>query len=344
MLELTTLQVFVFFLFVVSMIAYAALDGFDLGVGCLHLFARTDHERRIFLNSIGPVWDGNSVWIVICVGVLFAGFPKAFTSLFSGLYLPMMGLLFGFMFRAVAMEFRSKRKGKAWRRTWDFLFFLSSLALTLNLGFIIGNLIEGVPLDDKGHVIKEQLHFFSVYTFSVALLNLFLFSMHGAIYLTMKTEGELQERIQRWVTPLIFGFTLSWSTTTFFTAIHCPHMLAPFLKYPFLFGVVLLAIGSIFSIPFAESRRYYGLAFIASCGSIATLVTLTGIGLYPFVIRSSVLTEEHSLTLFNSSTSHATLLAISIVALIGVPLTFFYLSYLYRVFRGKVHIDETVSY
>lgn len=341
MFDLTTLQLFAFAIFFFSAIAYAALDGFDLGVGCLHLFARTDHERRIFLNAIGPVWDGNSVWIVISMGVLFAAFPKAFASLCSGMYLPVMFLVFSFMFRAAAIEFRSKYETWWWRIMWDIFFFLSSLLLSIDLGMIIGNMIAGVPMDAQGNFDSEKFQFMNAYSFAIGILNLHLFMMHGAIYLVLKTEGELRERLQELTYVVIWAFMFFWVIGTGLTYILERHMFHQFEQYPALLIIAFVAIGSIFSIIYYQRRNAYMKAFLASCFAIALLVLLVGIGLYPHILISTVDFENHSLTIYNSSSSLITLQVIGLVVLTGVPLSVFYMSYLYRVFKGKVEIKDT---
>ena len=340
MIDITYLQLFTFVVFFVSVVAYAALDGFDLGVGCLHLFARNDHERRIFLNAIGPVWDGNSVWIVISMGVLFAGFPKAFVALTGGLYLPMFLLVFCFMFRSAAIEFRSKLDRWWWRNMWDIFFFLSSLLLSLDLGMIIGNVIAGLPIGPQGHIDPNNVRFLNAYSVAIGVMNLHLFMMHGAIYLILKTEGELRERLQELATVIVRAFLLFWVVGTVLTAILEPHMLQRFIDFPVLFVVAAAAVGTVFLVLRFEQQNAYFPAFVASAGSIAMLVALVGIGLYPYILPSTLDPATNSLTIFNSSSSQLTLTVIGIVVLIGVPLSVFYLSYLYKVFHGKVEITE----
>ncbi|MEX1012737.1 MAG: cytochrome d ubiquinol oxidase subunit II [Waddliaceae bacterium] len=343
MFEHTTLQIFTYLVFFASIVAYAALDGFDLGVGALHLLVKKDKERRIFLNSIGPVWDGNSVWIVIAIGVLFAGFPFAFAKLFSSLYLPMMFLIVGLMFRTVAMEFRSKSPLTKWRTFWDITFALSSYLLMINLGMIIGALITGLPIDENGKFLRDQFQFITIYSVSISLLVTSLFALHGAIYLAMKTDGELRDRVKSWVPTLSTIFVFFWFTATLLTVIREPYMFDRFKEHPVLFFIALLAVGCILSISYFERVGRYGLAFVASTGSIALLVTLVGIGIFPHIVTSSI-DYRNSLTLYNASSGLITLRVIMVVVLIGLPLSFGYLFFLYRTFRGKVEIDEKTSY
>src|SRR5579872_3810659 len=190
----------------VSVLMYVMLDGFDLGVGALHLFAKTDEQRRIFLNSIGPVWDGNEVWIIIVIGGLFAGFPDAYACVFSGFYTLCMVLIAGLMFRAVAIEFRSKSGSKTWRKIWDVAFSLSSHVVAFALGLVLGNVILGIPLDATQNFVGSFSDFFRPYAILIGLFAISLFAMHGAIYLHMKTEGESHQVVKRWILPAIFVF------------------------------------------------------------------------------------------------------------------------------------------
>jgi cytochrome bd ubiquinol oxidase subunit II len=338
-MPLEWLQIFIFFILLISLIAYASLDGFDLGVGNLLLFARYDHDRRVLLNSIGPIWDGNSVWIVVSVGILFAGFPKIFATLFTAFYIPMTLLVVGFMFRAMAIEFRSKHTSPFWRKSFDRLFFVASFTVTFMLGLIIGNVIQGIPIDSQGNLTDLDYNFFNFYAVIVAFLNVFLFSLHGAIFLTTKTEGPLYEQIQGWVTKLTYLFLATWAFATTLTFLLHFQMVVRFQQNPELLFFVMLAIAAIFLIPYAERAGHYYMAFVASSLSIALLITLLAIGLYPNIITSLV-NPAYSLTIYNASSSHTTLQVIAIVVVIGIPLSFFYLSYLYRTFRGKVKIED----
>ena len=212
-------QFLMYLVLMVAIVAYATLDGFDLGVGCLHLFTKTDQERRIMINTIGPVWDGNSTWIVIGGGVLFAAFPKAFSILAPNLYTPFMLMLFGFMLRAAAIEFRSKRQSPSWRSFWDISFFAASLILAAIVGVVLGNLIQGMPLDSKGVIEGGFPALLTPYTLTIGLLGISCFMMHGSIYVLMKTEGPFHAKIRRWTHITIVFFMIMWlvgSAMTFY--------------------------------------------------------------------------------------------------------------------------------
>ena len=196
-----------FVLLGVLLAGYAILDGFDLGVGILHLAARNDKERRLMINSIGPLWDGNEVWLVTFGGAMFAAFPNAYATVFSGFYAAFMLLLFALIFRAVSMEFRSKRDSQAWKRFWDYSFFGASLLATFLFGVAAGNALIGMPVDARGYFTGSFFDLVRPYPILIGLLTVSFAIMHGAIYLYLKTEEELQQLVHRWMWRG-FGLTL----------------------------------------------------------------------------------------------------------------------------------------
>lgn len=323
----------------IAIIAYATLDGFDLGVGCLHLFTKTDQERRIMINTIGPVWDGNSTWIVIGGGVLFAAFPKAFSILAPNLYTPFMLMLFGFMLRAAAIEFRSKNKNPTWRSFWDISFFIASLILASIVGIVLGNLIHGMPLDSSGVIEGGLPALLKPYTLTIGLMGIACFMMHGSIFVLMKTEGPFHEKIRRWTHLTIAFFLLMWIIGSTLTFTLQPHMVRPFLLFPPLAIVPLLSLASILAIPYFIRKKQDGYAFLSSCLSIFFLLSLFLLGTYPNIVRST-LDPAASLTLMNSSVSELALWILVGVSMTGAPLSFFYFPYVYRVFKGKVILDK----
>ena len=196
-----------FVLYVAIVIGYVVLDGFDLGVGVLSPFvAKTDEERRILLNSIGPVWDGNEVWLVVAGGALFAAFPLVYASLFSGFYIAMMLVLLVLILRTVAVEFRSQRESARWRATWDAFFFAASLGIALLLGVALGNVIRGVAIDSDGNMAVNLIDLLNPYSIAVGVAGVAMLSLHGAIFLTMKTSDDLLERVTRLIPRLGVAF------------------------------------------------------------------------------------------------------------------------------------------
>lgn len=343
-MDLTTDLKFIWFTaFVLLTTGYAVLDGFDLGVGMLHLFSKKDHERRLMLNSIGPVWDGNEVWLVTAGGALFAGFPDVYATLCSAFYLPIMMLLAALIFRAVAIEFRSKQPMAWWRWTWDVLFSLASLLIALLLGIVMGNLIRGIPLDEHKEFAGTLADLLNPYAIMVGVLTTALFLMHGSIYLMLKTEGEFHEKMRQWVNPAIIFFIMCFALTTMATLIFLPHMTQTIQERPYFFLIAVINMFAIANIPREINKGRDGFAFASSCINIVCLLSLFAAGTYPNVIRAINNPEALSLTIFNSSSSELTLELLLLFSIIGLPLVISYTLGIYWIFRGKVKL-ESMSY
>ncbi len=337
---LTSLEFGWFTIFVVLLVGYTILDGFDLGVGMLHLFAKKDEERRLLLNSIGPVWDGNEVWLVTAGGALFAGFPPIYATMLSAFYLPVMVLLGGLIFRAAAIEFRSKRPMPMWRWSWDVLFFVASLLISFSLGMILGNLIRGLPLDTHGEFIGHGSDLFHPYAVGVGCLTVALFMMHGSLYLLLKTEGELHDQIRARSYGCIIFFSICYCLVTMATLIYMPHMVEALQQRPIFFLVAIVNLLVVANIP---REIYFGRdvrAFVSSCINMFCLLTLYAIGTYPIVVRGLPDPEKLSLTIYNSASSPLTLQILFLFAFIGMPLVLAYTTAVYYIFRGKVRLDK----
>lgn len=338
---LSNLEFIWFTIFVILVTGYIILDGFDLGVGMLNLFAKKDEDRRIILNSIGPVWDGNTVWLVTAGGALFAGFPPIYATFCSAFYFPIMFLLTGLIFRAVAIEFRSKQPMKWWRNTWDFLFCIASLLIAFTLGILLGNTIRGIPLNESGEFIGDFASFFNPYAVLLGFMTVALCLMHGSIYLVMKTEKELHDFIRTLVTPSIIFFIICYAIATMGTLIFMPHMVEAFRNRPLFFLIALVNVLAIANIPREIQKGRDGLAFFSSCINIICLLALYGLGSYPNVIRAINAPQELSLTIYNSSSSVYTLEILLLIAIIGMPLVISYTIGVYYIFHGKVKIEST---
>ncbi|KUO60630.1 cytochrome D oxidase subunit I [bacterium BRH_c32] len=326
-----------FILIGVLLAGYAILDGFDLGVGSLHLFVNEDEDRRILINSIGPVWDGNEVWLVTGGGALFAAFPHVYATVFSGFYTAFMLLLFVLIFRAVAIEFRSKQPMAWWRKSWDIAFSVSSILIALLMGVALGNIIQGIPLGADKEFQGTFLGLLNPYAILVGITTVALFMMHGSIYLAMKTEGHLQERVTKWINNTIIFFVITYVTTTMFTLIYVPHMTEHFKSTPLLFIVAVLNMLAIANIPREIHLKKYFLAFLSSCASIVALLTLFALGLFPDIVISNP-NPEYSLTIYNAASSQKTLGIMLTIAIIGIPFVLAYTISIYWVFRGKVKL------
>jgi len=330
----------VWFLLVGILLAgYAVLDGFDLGVGALHLFARTDEQRRVFLNSIGPVWDGNEVWLVTGGGALFAAFPIVYATVFSGFYVAMILLLVGLIFRAVAIEFRSKQPAAWWRRGWDRSFAIASVASSLLMGVAFGNVIWGIPIDGAGEFAGSFLSLLTPYALLTGVTTVALFMMHGAIYLLLKTDGDTQQMVKGWINNTIIFFLVCYATTTMATLIYRPEMTAAIKAQPVLFALPVLTMLAIANVPRAIHRLRYGEAFLSSSCAVLGLFALVGVGMYPTLVNAWE--PARQLTIYNAASSAKTLGIMLVMAAVGIPLVLTYTVSIYWIFRGKVKLEST---
>lgn len=323
----------------VLLTGYAILDGFDLGVGALHLMAPGDRGRRVFLNAIGPFWDGNQVWLVTGGGALFAAFPHVYATAFSGFYMAFILLLFMLIFRGVSIHVRSLRQAPRWRAFWDGAFCVSSVLASFLIGVAMGNVAWGVPIDPdfryRGDLLA-QLHPYAVLT---GITVVALFMMHGAIYLVLKTDGELNARVRGWARPCIVFFVVMYGMTTFATLLYLPRMAEPFRASPWLFVVPVASMLAIANIPREMHRGREMAAFLSSAASIVLLLLLLGIGMFPELMHGNG-PSGTSLTAYNAASSQRTLRTMLILAGIGMPLVLGYTFHIYRVFRGKVELDS----
>lgn len=329
----------VWFLLVGALLAgYAVLDGFDLGVGILHLWMRTDDERRVLLNAIGPVWDGNEVWLVTGGGALFAAFPAVYAGVFSGFYPAMMLLLMALIFRAVAIEFRSKQPGRGWRQAWDIGFSAASFLGSFVMGVALGNVIRGIPLNSSGEYVGTVAGLFHPFALLTGVTTVALFAMHGAIYLALKTEGEVQARVRGWINNTIIVFVIGYAMTTMATLLYLPHMGDRIKAHPGFFLLPVLTMLAIANVPREISRGREGRAFLSSCAAVFGLMGLVGLGMFPDLVRG--VDPATSLTAYNAASSHGTLVTMLIIAAIGIPLVLGYTVSIYWIFRGKVKLDS----
>ncbi|MBN1653220.1 MAG: cytochrome d ubiquinol oxidase subunit II [Deltaproteobacteria bacterium] len=332
---MTTLQVAWFFLIGILLGGYAVLDGFDLGVGFWHLFAKEERERRILLKSIAPVWDGNEVWLLTGGGALFAAFPPVYATVFSGLYLALLLVLFGLIFRVASIEFRNQVEHDGWKKRWDVAFALGSSVPAVLLGVALGNMVRGLELDASGEYIGGFFALLNPYALLTGLTGFAMFATHGALYLVLKTEGALQQQARRWASKawnvylVLFLISGAWSLASYQrgnTALTLVFSLA-----------ALLAIVAIKRFNRPESG---GKAFFSSSLAIAVLFAATGSSIFPNLVPASN-DVQRSLTIFNASASQNTLTIMLIVALIGMPLVVGYTVYIYRTFAGPVRLDDS---
>jgi cytochrome d ubiquinol oxidase subunit II len=328
-----------FFLIGVLIAGYAVLDGFDLGVGVLHLFARDEEERGKHVAAIGPVWDGNEVWLLTGGGALFAAFPVVYATVFSGFYLALMLLLVALIARAVALEFRNAVASPRWARAWDWAFGLGSLVPALLFGVAVGNVLRGVPIGPGAAWQGSFLGLLNPYSILVGLVSLVFFVMHGALYLRMKTDGPLADRLGAWAFRAWTVFVLLYGLATLATRLVSPFLFDGAGANPLFWLLTAVLVAAIFTTAAATRRVRSGLAFLASSATIVTMILLAAVNMYPRLVPARP-DLANSLTIYNASSSPLTLKTMLVIALIGMPFVLGYTIVIYRVFKGKVQVES----
>jgi cytochrome bd ubiquinol oxidase subunit II len=329
-----------FALFVLIVSGYLILDGFDMGVGMLLIpIAKDDTERRTMLNSIGPIWDGNEVWLVIAGGVLFGVFPLVYASLFSGFYLAFMLVLFVMILRTVAMEFRSKEPSPRWRSFWDTVFALASTGLAFLLGVAFGDVLSGVPLDADGNMSVSLIGLLQPVPLLVGATTIAMFAMHGSLYLVQKTEGDLQARIRRAVPRLIAAFFVLNTVVVVAMVLFRQQITAIYVDdiWPVIFPAAAL-VAILMAYRLMRQGREFA-AFLGSAATIALLVISGAVGMFPNLIISTT-DSAYNLTIYNAAAADNTLVICLIVAVIGIPFILAYTAGVYYFFRGKTQVDS----
>lgn len=315
------------------------LDGFDLGVGALLPFlSKNETERRIMYNAAGPFWDGNEVWLIAAGGVTFAAFPKAYAVMFSALYAPLLLLLFALIFRAVSFEFRNKVSHDSWRALWDGVHFLANLVPCVLLGVAFANLFMGIPVDAQGVYHGNLLALLNLYGLAGGAFFLSMFVLHGALWLAIKSRGDLQTRAvatAHFIWPIVLVLLLVFLALTATRT----RLLDNYLAMPALFALPLLALAGLV---FARLMLREGRLWKAWAGSAAFIlgVTFFGVaGMFPGMIISS-LDAAATVTAFNGASSPLTLKIMLGVALVMVPVVLAYQCWTYRLFADPVTADD----
>ncbi|MGB5156546.1 cytochrome d ubiquinol oxidase subunit II [Desulfobacterium sp. N47] len=336
------LQTLWFFLWGLLWAVFFMTDGFDFGIGMLYPFlGKNDIEKRIMINSIGPLWDGNEVWLITAGGVTFAAFPLAYAVMFSSLYSGLMFILFALILRGVAFEFRNKVDKQSWRIIWDTCITAGSLVPALLFGITFANIFKGLPLDANGVFQGSFFDLLNVYALIGGLLFILLFLFHGAVWLAIKTEGDLHNRAHLtavWLWPFVLicavlFLVASWRYTKLFDN---------FIYQPALFLEILLIVAALFASRFFIKRNNYFKAWFASSVTIVGAVFFGIIGLYPNILPSSI-SSDFNVTAFNSSSSPLTLKIMLIVVIIFIPVVIAYQAWTYNLFKGKI-TEKDLSY
>lgn len=329
-------QIIWFILIAVLFIGYFILEGFDFGVGILMPFiSKDDVDRRIVINTIGPFWDANEVWLITAGGAMFAAFPHWYATLFSGFYLPLFVMLLGLILRAVGFEFRSKKKEAWWRRTFDQFIFWGSLIPALLWGVAFTNIVQGLPIGSDMNFTGNLLHMLNPYAVLGGVVVVLLFVLHGALFLSLRTTDDLKERAEKIARNLwipIAAITAIFAVLGFYNT-----ML--FERIGLVPGTLpMLAILTFIATFVFMRMKMQGYAFAAMAATILLGASVVFYGLFPNVMPSS-LNPEYSLTVYNASSSQMTLRIMSIVALFFVPIVLAYQGWSYYVFSKRVTRD-----
>jgi len=344
----------IWYCFVAVMIAvYVILDGFDIGAGIVHLFvARTEADRRAVLASIGPVWDGNEVWLLAGGGTLYFAFPALYASSFSGFYLPLMIVLWLLILRGISIEFRNHVQSLVWQPLWDAVFAGASALLAIFFGAALGNVVRGVPLDPSGEFFLPLWTDFTAgkntgildwYTILIALAALLTLALHGSLWVALKTEGAVERRARRFAHG-VWWVLLPWVVLITFASFHIqPHLKESFAAHPWGYLFPLLAVAGLIGIRVSAGRRAGLRAFLCSCLFIVGMLTSAAFGTYPYVLPSNA-DPALGLTVHNSAAAPYGLQVGLIWFIPGMLLTCGYFVYTYRSFSGKVKLDGEGHY
>lgn len=335
------LQIVWFLLIGILVIGYAILDGFDLGVGFWHLFARRKGERTAFIHSIEPYWDGNEVWLLTGGGALFAAFPPVYASVFSGFYLAMMLVLLGLIFRAVAIEYRDKVESAGWTKAWDIAFSLGSILPSILYGVAIGNVLRGLELNPLGDYTGGFLALLNPFSLLCGLVGLSMFALHGALYLSMKLDGDIAADARKWAsrTWIVFLALFMAAITMGIKSGYIRTMEELPVKRFIPMAVILLAlVANSFAFFFNKVGKAMS-AFISSSCTIAFVMLAAATALFPYMVPCTNM-PEWSLTVFKSSSSQLTLFSMLIIALVGMPIVLGYTWFIHHVFRDKVKVPN----
>jgi len=325
---------------------YFMLDGFDFGLGTLLPFlGKTEEEKRVIYNAAGPYWDGNEVWLISAGGVTFAAFPKAYAVMFSALYAPLLILLFALIFRGVSYEFRGKETLPGWAPFWDVVQFLGNFLPALLFGVAFANLFIGIPIDQDGIYHGSLIGLLNPYGLAGGVFFVLIFTLHGALWLSLKSEGNLHTKA---ITAIIVLWPMTLIVTVVFlglTAIYT-ELYANYLKYPFLAAAPFLAVIGLLGVRYFLRAGNLLLAW-ASNGLFIIGVTFFGVlGMFPGMVISSM-NSDWTITAYNGSSSQLTLAIMLGVVLVFVPIVICYQFWMYKTFAGPVtreHLKDEHSY
>lgn len=369
-IDYETLRIIWWLLLGVLLIGFAIMDGFDLGAAiCLPFVAKTDGQRRVVINSIGATWEGNQVWFILGGGAIFAAWPPLYAVSFSGFYLAMFVILLALILRPVGFKYRSKMPNQNWRRFWDSMLFIGGFVPSLIFGVAIGNVLQGVPFhfDDslRSFYTGSFLALLNPFALLCGVLSVCMLTMHGAKFLAVKTGSDIEQRSSRmgnmmavltillfaigglWVSFAVKGYALvkpmlhqGYSNPLHKqVSQHIGAWLTNYQQNPILIMVPLLGfLGAIFTIALSRFRKC---AFVASSLSVLGIIATVGVSMFPFILPSSSM-ADHSLMVWDSSSSHVTLFIMLVATVIFMPIILLYTAWVYHVLRGKIS-EESVN-
>jgi cytochrome bd ubiquinol oxidase subunit II len=328
-----------FFLWGLLWAVYFMTDGFDLGIGSLLPFiGKTEEDKRVMVNAMGPLWDGNQVWLLSAGGVTFAAFPRVYAVMFSSLYSALMLILFALILRGVAFEFRGKVASPGWRKLLDAAIFVGSFAPALLFGVAFANIFQGIPIDQKGVYQGTLFTLLNPYGLISGVLFVLLFLVHGALWLSARTEGELQARAASAaarIWPVEVVVAVVFLVASFFTT----KLYANYLANPLLFAVILLTVAALFGIRVFLAKKAFFKAWFASALTIVGATFYGVVGLFPNMFPSS-LNPAWNLTAHNASSTQLTLTIMLVVVTIFVPIVLAYQVWAYNLFKTKVTLED----
>jgi len=322
-----------FVLIAVLWIGFFFLDGFDFGVGILLPFlGKDDEDRRVMINTIGPIWDANEVWLVTAGGAMFAAFPEWYATMFSGFYLAFFLLLVALIMRGVAFEYRSKHPSSAWRAMWDWAIFVGSSVPAFLFGVTFGNLVRGLEIDAAGEYVGGFWALLNPYSLAMGVAAIALFTLHGALFLSMKSKGGVYDRASEVAKPLSIAATAVMAVVMIWSYVQADSGSVPGL----LPVAAIVFLGVVVWLTYSELFPW---AFTFTGLTIVTVVAAIFVGMYPNVMTSTI-DPAYSLTVFNASSTTMTLQIMSVVALIFLPIVLCYQTWSYWVFRKRVGRED----
>lgn len=324
-----------FFLWGLCWAVFFITDGFDFGIGTLlPILGKTERDKRVMINAMGPLWDGNEVWLITAGGVTFAAFPMVYAVMFSSLYTALMLLLFALILRGVSFEFRGKVQNDAWKKVWDTCIFLGSFLPALLLGVAFGNIFKGIPFNAEYTFEGNLFTLLNPYGLLGGVLFVTLFLVHGGLWLSIRSEGELHNRSVALVNklwPVLIAVAVIFLVASYFYT----HLFDNYFAHPALFIVILAAVAGMFGVKWFVSKQAFFKAWFASALAILCCTFYGIIGLYPALFPSSI-SPEVSLTLRNASSSPLTLKIMLIVVLVFLPIVIGYQAWAYTLFSHKI--------